>query len=105
MKIVLLSNVTVEVLAGLLRKEHQVWAPSGFGAWMEAALEPPQDMLAFGPELICLLIDRHFGAFDAKIQDVATACARLRERFPTSVVIAPDVERLAADLGDGFHDE
>ena len=105
MKIVLLSNVTVEVLAGLLRKEHQVWTPSGFGAWMEAALEPPQDMLAFGPELICLLIDRRFGAFDAKIQDVATACARLRERFPKSVVIAPDVERLAADLGDAFYDE
>lgn len=105
MKIVLLSNVTVEVLAGLLRKEHQVWTPSGFGAWMEAALEPPQDMLAFGPELICLLIDRRFGAFDAKIQDVATACARLREWFPKSVVIAPDVERLAADLGDGFYDE
>ena len=105
MRIVLLSNVTVEVLAGLLRKEHRVWTPSGFGAWMEAALEPPQDMLAFGPELICLLIDRRFGAFDAKVQDVATACARLRERFPKSAVIAPDVERLAADLGDGFYDE
>ena len=105
MKIVLLSNVTVEVLAGLLRKEHQVWMPSGFGAWMEAALDPPQDMQAFGPELICLLIDRRFGAFDAKVHDVATACARLRERFPKSVVIAPDVERLAADLGDGFYDE
>ena len=105
MKIVLLSNVTVEVLTGLLRKEHQVWTPSGFGAWMEAALEPPQDMLAFGPELICLLIDRRFGAFDAKVHDVATACAHLRERFPKSVVIAPDVERLSADLGDGFYDE
>ena len=105
MKIVLLSNVTVEVLAGLLRKEHRVWMPSGFGAWMEAALEPPQDMLAFGPELICILIDRRFGAFDAKVQNVATACARLRERFPKSVVIAPDVERLAEDLGDGFYDE
>ena len=105
MKIVLLSNVTGEVLAGLLRKAHQVWMPSGFGAWMEAALDPPQDMLAFAPELICLLIDRRFGAFDAKVQDVETACARLRERFPKSVVIAPDVERLAADLGDGFYDE
>ena len=105
MKIVLLSNVTGEVLAGLLRKAHQVWMPSGFGAWMEAALDPPQDMLAFAPELICLLIDRRFGAFDAKVQDVETACARLRERFPKSVVIAPDVGRLAADLGDGFYDE
>ena len=105
MRIALLSNVTVEVLAGLLRKEHRVWTPSGFGVWMEAALDPSQDMLAFGPELICLLIDRRFGAFDAKVQDVATACARLRERFPKSAVIAPDVERLAADLGDGFYDE
>ena len=104
MKIALLSNVTVEVLAGLLRKEHAVWTPSGFGAWMETALEPPEDLRTFAPDLICVLIDRRFGSFDADVQDLDAACARLRERFPSAAVTAPDVARLAADFGDDFYD-
>ena len=104
MKIALLSNVTVEVLAGLLRKEHRVWTPSGFGAWMETALEPPPELVAFAPELVCLLIDRRFGAFDAVVQDVGAAVERLKARFPKAAVIVPDVARLAADLGEAFYD-
>ena len=104
MKIALLSNVTVEVLAGLLRKEHRVWTPSGFGAWMETALEPPPELVAFAPELVCLLIDRRFGAFDAAVQDVGAAVERLKARFLKAAVIAPDVSRLAADLGEAFYD-
>ena len=105
MRIALLSNVTVEVLAGMLGKEHAVWTPSGFGAWMETALEPPAELVAFAPEMICLLIDRRYGAFDDAVQDVGLACRRLRERFPAAAVIAPDLERLAVDGGAGFYDE
>lgn len=105
MRIALLSNVTVEVLAGMLRKEHAVWTPSGFGAWMETSLEPPAELVAFAPEAICLLIDRRYGAFDDEVQDVDLACRRLRERFPAAAVIAPDLGRLAADGGEGFYDE
>lgn len=105
MKIALLSNVTVEVLAGMLGKEHRVWMPSGFGSWMETALEPPQELVAFDPEFICILIDRRFGACDEKVQSVETACARLKERFPRAAVVAPDVARLAADWGGRFYDE
>ena len=105
MKVALLSNVTVEILAGMLRDEHDVWTPSGFGGWMETALEPPAELVAFDPSLICLLVDRRFGSFDASVQDVQTARTKLRTRFPQAAVIAPDLERLAADLGDGFYDE
>ena len=45
MKLALLSNVTIEVLAGMLKKEHSLWLPSGFGAWLETAIDPPQEML------------------------------------------------------------
>ena len=105
MRIALLSNVTVEVLAGMLGKEHQVWMPSGFGSWMETALEPPLELVAFDPEFICILIDRRFGAFDEKVQSVETACSRLKERFPRAAVVAPDVARLSADWGGRFYDE
>ena len=105
MKIALLSNVTVEVLAGMLRDAHEVWTPSGYGAWMETALAPPDGLVAFDPDLVCLLIDRRFGAFDAVVQDVAVAQARLQVRFPKAAVVAPDLARLAADLGEGFYDE
>ena len=105
MRIALLSNVTVEVLSGMLGKEHAVWTPPGFGAWMETALEPPAELVSFAPEMICLLIDRRYGAFDDEVQDVAFACRRLRERFPAAAVIAPNLDRLAVDGGAGFYDE
>ena len=105
MRVALLSNVTVEVLAGLLGKGAPVWTPSGFGAWMETALDPPESLRVFGPELICILIDRKFGAFDPQVQDLGLARDRLRAAFPDAAVIVPDVERLAADLGDAFYDE
>ena len=105
MKIALLSNVTVEVLAGMLRGEHEVWTPSGFGAWMETALEPPQDLADFAPDLICLLLDRRYGTFDPAVHDLTAARMALQAKLPRTAVIAPDVERLAADLGEAFYDE
>ena len=105
MKVALISNVTVEILAGMLKGEHDVWTPSGFGAWMETALEPPAELVAFDPSLVCLLVDRRFGAFDASVQSVPAAQARLQARFPHAAVIAPDLERLAEDLGERFYDE
>ena len=105
MRVALLSNVTVDVLAGMLGRGAPVWTPPGFGAWMETALEPPESLRAFGPELICILIDRKFGTFDPQVQDLALARDRLRTAFPGAAVIVPDVERLAADFGDAFYDE
>ena len=105
MRVALLSNVTVEVLAGMLGKGTPVWTPPGFGAWMETALNPPPDLRDFAPELICLLIDRRYGAYDEAVQSVAVARERLAAAFPDAAVIAPDIARLAADFGDGFYDE
>ena len=52
MRLAILSNVTVEILAGMLKKEHDVWIPPGFGAWMETALKPPAEMVGFAPEAV-----------------------------------------------------
>ncbi len=102
MRLALLSNVTVEVLAGMLKKEHSLWMPSGFGAWMETALNSPPELKEFNPEVIFLLLDSSHAKFD--YTDCKTAKATLEATFPLVTVIVPDLEDLADEVG-GFYDE
>ncbi len=102
MKVAILSNVTTSVLEGILRGEAEVWSPPGHGAWMETALSVPDDLVAFSPERIYILLDRRFAAVSA---DPAEAVAALARRFPGAAMIVPDLEAMAAEIGDGFYDE
>ena len=102
MKVAILSNVTTSVLEGMLRGEAEVWSPPGHGAWMETALSIPDDLVAFSPERICILLDRRFAAVSA---DPAEAVAALSRKFPDAAVIVPDLAAMAAEIGDGFYDE
>lgn len=104
MKIAILSNVTVEVLAGMLREGHSAWTPSGFGAWMETALNPPPDLVSFNPDLVAILLDARFAAA-VEPQFAESAVASLKAAFPHAAVVAPDVSALLADLGDAAYDE
>lgn len=102
MRIALLSNVTVEVLAGMLKKEHSVWTPPGFGGWMETSLNPPQEMREFNPEVVFLLMDSSHASFDGNACKAAKTA--LETIFPLTTVIVPDLEDLAAETG-AFYDE
>ena len=102
MRLAILSNVTVEILAGMLKKEHDVWIPPGFGAWMETALKPPAEMVGFAPEAVALLLDSSHASFDAG--DVRAAKSALEGAFPFATVLVPDLEDLADECG-GFFDE
>ena len=103
MRIAILSNVTVELLAGMLKKEHSVWIPSGFGAWMETALNPPAELREFAPMAIFIVLDRSHCA----VADDAPGQAKsaLENSFPASDVLPLDLEDLADEVGDGFLDE
>jgi len=108
MKLALLSNVTTEVLAGMLRKEHDVWLPSGFGAWMETCLSIPEDLKAFEPEAVFLLLDRSHASYDSVSRDRARSV--LEVAFPNATVLVPDLDDLAAEVeerhgGSSFCDE
>ncbi len=106
MKIALLSNVTIEVLAGMLREGNSVWTPAGFGAWMETALNPPEELRSFAPDVVCILLDRHFaGARNWSAGDVTAAASSLKAFLPETKVLVPDVAAIASDLGDAFYDE
>ena len=102
MRIALLSNVTVEVLAGMLKKEHSVWTPPGFGAWMETALNPPPEMREFNPEVVFMLMDSSHATFDGNACRAAKNA--LETAFPLTTVIVPDLDDLADEVGD-FYDE
>ncbi len=102
MRLAILSNVTTEVLAGLLRERHEVWLPSGFGAWMETALAPSAEMKSFEPEAIVLILDRSHASFDDT--SVERALDSLKASFPGTPVIVPDLEDLADEAGS-FYDE
>ena len=104
MRLALLSNVTVELLAGMLKKEHSLWMPSGFGAWIQTALESPDDLREFDPEFVFLLLDRSHATVDR-----AQACRAqdtLRLTFPQAAVVEIDLVDLAEETGrDRFYDE
>lgn len=102
MRIALLSNVTVEVLAGMLKKKLSVWTPSGFGAWMETSLNPPLEMREFNPEVVFLLMDASHASFDANACKMAKTA--LETAFSLTTVIVIDLEDLADEVGD-FYDE
>ena len=104
MKIAILSNATVEILARMIGGEHAVWTPPGFGAWMETALAPPADLVSFSPDVIAILLDERFSADDARGR-LDAAVASLAATFPKAKVIVPDLKALLSDFGDGAYDE
>ncbi len=90
----------------MLKKEHSVWLASGFGAWMETALNVPAELESFAPEAIYILLDDHFARARAWTQaEVASATASLRRAFPRVPVVVPDIAKMAADFGEDFYSE
>ena len=104
MKIAILSNATVEMLARMLGDEHAVWTPPGFGAWVEIALAPPADLISFSPDIIAILLDDRFSKDDAKNR-IDDAVALLAATFPKTKVVVPDLKTIFSDLGDAAYDE
>ena len=104
MKIAILSNATVEMLARMLGDEHAVWTPPGFGAWVEIALAPPADLISFSPDIIAILLDERFSNDDARSR-IDDAVALLAATFPKTKVVVPDLKAILSDLGDTAYDE
>ena len=104
MKIAILSNATVEMLARMLGGEHAVWTPPGFGAWVEIALAPPADLVSFSPDIIAILLDEKFSNDDARSR-IDDAVALLAAAFPKTKVIVPDLKAILSDFGDAAYDE
>ena len=60
MRLALLSNVTVDLLAGLIKKDHEVYLPPGFDTWQQEMIMPTSGLYEFKPEAVVVLL--HAGA-------------------------------------------
>lgn len=62
MRLALLSNVTVDLLADMVKKGHEVYLPAGYDTWQQEAMTPGSGLYAFRPEAVAVLL--HAGACD-----------------------------------------
>ena len=61
MRLALLSNVTVDLLAGTLKKWVDVFVPAGFDTWQQELMMESSALYAYQPEAMVLLL--HANAF------------------------------------------
>lgn len=60
MRLALLSNVTVDLLAGMVGKNNDVYLSAGYDTWQQEMLMPTSGLYAFKPEAVVVLL--HAGA-------------------------------------------
>ena len=64
MRIALLSNVTIDLLAGMVKKNNEVYLSAGFDTWQQEIIIPTSGLYDFKPEAIIILL--HSGAYEWK---------------------------------------
>ena len=69
MRLALLSNVTVDLLAGMMKKNHDVYLSAGFDTWQQEMLLPTSGLYSFKPEAVVVLL--HAGAYEWNTIDAA----------------------------------
>ena len=62
MRLALLSNVTVDLLAGMIGKTNDVYLSAGFDTWQQEMLMPASGLYAFKPEAVVVLL--YAGAYE-----------------------------------------
>lgn len=67
MRLALLSNVTVDLLAGMVKKTHEVYLSAGFDTWQQEMIMPTSGLYEFKPEAIIVLL--HAGAYEWENRD------------------------------------
>lgn len=81
MRLALLSNVTVDLLASMVKKTHDVYLSAGFDTWQQEMIMPASGLYAFKPEAVIVLL--HAGAYewddrDAGCQMIDEWCAAFK---------------------------
>lgn len=61
MRLALLSNVTVDLLAGMIKKTYDVYLPAGFDTWQQEMIMPTSGLYEIKPDAVVVLL--HAGAY------------------------------------------
>ena len=56
MKLALLSNVTIDLLAGMLKKNVDVYLSAGFDTWQQEMIMPTSRLYEYAPDAVALLL-------------------------------------------------
>ena len=106
MRLALLSNVTVDFLAGMIQKTHEVYLSAGFDTWQQEIMMPTSGLYEYKPEAVVILL--HAGAFawdsmEKGIQLIDEWCgslAALSARLPGVPVFVSSLDiRIPAHYG------
>lgn len=72
MRLALLSNITVDLLAGMLKKNGNVYLSDGFDTWQQEMLLPTSGLYEYKPEAVVVLL--HANAYVDTWNDVDKGC-------------------------------
>jgi FkbH-like protein len=75
MRLALLSNVTVDLLAGMVKKTNDVYLSAGFDTWQQEMIMPTSGLYEYKPEAVVVLL--HAGAYEWEDRD--TGCQMIDE--------------------------
>ena len=74
MKIAFVSNVTIDLLQRMLKKEDQYWIADGFGNWIQPCIDTASSLYEFSPDVAFVILDGGElfpdSASDVQCQDV-----------------------------------
>ena len=62
MRVALLSNITVDLLAGMLKKSADLYLSAGYDTWQQEMIMPTSGMYEYKPEAVIVLL--HAGSYD-----------------------------------------
>ncbi len=99
MRLALLSNITVDLLAGLLKKKDDIYLAAGFDTWQQEMILPSSGLYAFKPEAVTVLL--HANAWEEVWNDREKGCRTIDEwceAFQTACSRLPGVPVFISSL-------
>lgn len=89
MKLALLSNVTVDLLAGMLQKKVEVYLSPGFDTWQQEMINPTSGLYSFRPDAVVILL--HANAYADTWSSVDKGCQIIDEWCGTLRALATNL--------------
>ena len=77
MRLALLSNVTVDLLAGMLKNNMEVYLPAGYDTWQQELMVPASGLYKYNPESVVVLL--YANAYADVWNDMEKGCRMIDE--------------------------
>jgi len=100
LKYAILSNVNLDMLIGEMAKTHEVFSPSGYGQWINYALQKNDELLSFAPSIIFLIVDGNalmetYSDYTAGAEEIKTCFEyihELAENYPYCTIAVSNID-------------